>query len=289
MKIIQWEEETLALAMPPLDRQHRELHEIGYDLSLLNSMDSDFFIQTFDRFIKALKVHFSSEEVLFERFRYPKAQEHKQRHKEFLDRMLRVQANPSGTTFNRLIPYVADWLRAHITGDDRVFTQYFRDNNIVLVDDYFESLEQWRVKPPQGAQVVKPKQAPVNSRIRGLEEQHHELGRVIQQIRDLHKTGVSQNRTILMMPNLLQLLQDCADYLELEEQRMAEQGYAGLGAQQEDHQRFKEKVEELFNRYKKQKQDLSNDILLFLKEWTTSHVVKLDGEYKVFLFKKRFD
>ena len=68
-----------------------------------------------------------------------------------------------------------------------------------------------------------------------------------------------------------------------EEQLMVKIGDPGLAEHREEHGRFTRRVVEIQTDFHSGNKNLSNEVLLFLKNWLTNHILKTDAMYGQFI------
>lgn len=121
-------DKDLECGVPVIDHEHREMIR---HLSDLMDETRENRIQEMLAFLKDyVVVHFAHEQLLHRDSRYPKAEEHKRIHKDFIQTFLDLEEeyhlkgnNPA--TLQRLIRVANDWLIEHIMGQDREFADYY--------------------------------------------------------------------------------------------------------------------------------------------------------------------
>lgn len=126
---MKWTKE-LECGVPVIDHEHKEL--VAQLASLKEQPDADRIREMLD-FLKDYVVqHFTHEQLLQKKTSYPKADEHKETHKKFiqtfidLDEEYRTQGdNPE--TRQKVMAAVEQWLRDHIMGQDKEFARYYRN------------------------------------------------------------------------------------------------------------------------------------------------------------------
>lgn len=85
----------------------------------------------------------------------------------------------------------------------------------------------------------------------------------------------------LIIRNILKKLYDytCTHFRD-EEDYMREAGYDGLAAQIEQHKFFTDKLFEFIKDARDGKRILHIEVAVFLKEWITCHILKVDVKLK---------
>ena len=95
-----------------------------------------------DRILDALasytKFHFRSEEVLFDKYGYPRAEGHRRQHQSFVNKvtefMERYQANEERLTL-RVLHFLAEWVRNHILVSDHDYGEWFLKQGVPIIDE----------------------------------------------------------------------------------------------------------------------------------------------------------
>jgi hemerythrin len=109
-----------------------------------------------------------------------------------------------------------------------------------------------------------------------FDKHHKHLLALINQIYDDYTTE-APSETI---GSVLNELIDYATYhFATEENWMEDQNYPQLDKHSEEHDRFSKTVLEMQKEFSQGKLNLSIDILIFLKNWLTDHILKTDAEY----------
>jgi hemerythrin-like metal-binding protein len=80
--------------------------------------------------VKYVKTHFTTEEIIMDRLKYPEYLEHKKEHEEFVAEVLRdVQAFEAG---GKLVPlefaqFLQKWVLNHIAKSDKRYATFFEE------------------------------------------------------------------------------------------------------------------------------------------------------------------
>jgi len=87
--------------------------------------------------------------------------------------------------------------------------------------------------------------------------------------------------------NVLDELVKYAEYhFQAEESKMKEFGYPAFVGHQAEHIKFVEEVTTFYRKYKSVDIFISVDMLHFLKDWLSNHILKTDMAYKPFFVNK---
>lgn len=131
MSRISWNQE-LSVGVKEIDDQHKEL--IGIANTLLEAVDNGNGPAVAEKIIKRLRDytvhHFSSEEALMRKERYPNLSEHMARHgrlkqdvKQF-QRLIYERKSPAPAM---VMTFLRDWLLDHILTYDREFARFLNE------------------------------------------------------------------------------------------------------------------------------------------------------------------
>lgn len=134
MAVMQWSTD-LSVGIVGIDRQHQQLIQIlnkleaaivaGERRGVLAKSASDLVIYT--------QTHFKAEERLFEEHAYPGAEAHKSEHAVFMRTVAQFQRElPIGrpTASVELMRFLSEWLRTHIKGTDKKYTEFLNVRGI---------------------------------------------------------------------------------------------------------------------------------------------------------------
>jgi hemerythrin len=118
--------------------------------------------------------------------------------------------------------------------------------------------------------------------IKQFDEHHQHLVALLNKTGEIFTGGASQEA----IGEILDKLIDYATYhFAAEEQWMTAHGYDGLAEHHNEHVRFSLKVVEIQKDFHDGRTRLSMEVLLFLKNWLTDHILKTDAEYGRFAAK----
>jgi len=123
-----------------IDRQHQYLVTTLNNLYryLLAGSPRKVLDNVLDALVEYTKFHFRSEEVLFDKYGYPRARGHKKQHQGFVDKvaefMEKYKANEERLTLE-VLHFLADWVRNHILTSDHDFGEWFLEHGVPIVDE----------------------------------------------------------------------------------------------------------------------------------------------------------
>jgi hemerythrin len=130
--IVEWND-RLAIGIPLIDGQHKNLVDMTNKL-YMGCLKGDeaariYFMNTIHEAVDYTKYHFSTEERLMERIRYPEFSSHKKQHEDFIREIFReVSSFTGGRKFvpNLFVRYLRDWVLTHIAVSDRLIAGYLQ-------------------------------------------------------------------------------------------------------------------------------------------------------------------
>lgn len=113
-----------------------------------------------------------------------------------------------------------------------------------------------------------------------FDEHHKQLVSLINQLYDDYTTEAPTET----LGGILDELIDYATYhFCAEEFWMEEQQYHRLEEHALEHDGFAKKIVEMARQYKEGQLNISLDLMIFLKNWLTDHILKTDAEYARFI------
>jgi hemerythrin len=118
-----------------------------------------------------------------------------------------------------------------------------------------------------------------------IDSQHKKLIDLINGLHDAMKVGKSKD----VMSKILQGLIDYTDYhFSTEEKFMTKYSYPEYPQHKSEHERFVEKVLDFQKRFNAGSLTLSMEVLGFLKDWLSNHILVTDKKYGPFFNEKGF-
>lgn len=142
-----WKTYDLSVKIPIIDMQHLWLVKILTDLDIASKnlggeKKNEVFQLTMQKAIKYTDEHFGTEELLMEKFEYPKLARHKARHQQFIENLAtrnqEAQKNDPSAAFN-LVKDLREWLLSHIALEDKSLRRFF-NGKMSQVSEYIQNL-----------------------------------------------------------------------------------------------------------------------------------------------------
>ncbi len=119
--------------------------------------------------------------------------------------------------------------------------------------------------------------------VKEIDQQHIRLFDLINDLHDAMKVGKSQR----VMADILQGLIDYTDYhFSTEEKYMTLYGFPDYLQHRSEHRNFVAKVQGFHSSFKAGSLSLSLDIMHFLKDWLSNHILVKDKVYGSFFNQK---
>jgi hemerythrin-like metal-binding protein len=116
-----------------------------------------------------------------------------------------------------------------------------------------------------------------------IDMQHKKLVDLLNQIHEASRVGKGKEA-------LAKILDDLVTYTKVhfttEEDFMRKHSYAGYAQHKAEHDRLTQKVMEFQVEFKSGRVALSIEVMQFLKDWLTGHIIGVDKQYTPFLNSK---
>lgn len=282
---IEWNNEKHSLGIPTIDNQHRELFRMTNEVHqlLINGNDRNKAIKVLKRLYAYTGYHFTSEESIQKEYGYPGLSGHAKIHGHFKKRIkeeLEGMRDKGNSPLSPLQDFLVEWILKHIQGEDTKYARFFRESGInpelhfsVSEQNRTDVLDQWKIRQ-------------LELEIREIDNQHRELIAILQQTNDLQYTGIKRKK--IYIPVIIRKLFYYSQYhFSYEEEHMAQGGYEKLKSHQDLHRDFIRKIREFAEKYNRGTEELTDEIILFLKDWTINHIIQEDRDYKDFLLYRK--
>ncbi|MDR1128795.1 MAG: bacteriohemerythrin [Treponema sp.] len=131
--VVKWDD-AYSVGVKLIDDQHKELIRMTNELSLGcqkgGSEAEIYFMKVIQGAVKYVKTHFTTEEIIMDRLKYPEYLEHKKQHEEFVAEVLKdVKAFEAG---GKLVPlefaqFLQKWVLNHIAKSDKRWGNFFAE------------------------------------------------------------------------------------------------------------------------------------------------------------------
>jgi hemerythrin len=131
--LVEWDD-RYSMGIPVIDDQHKKLIDLTNKL-YAGCLAGDekaqaYFMETVHGTVDYVKYHFSAEEKILEKVKYPALAEHKKSHEGFVKQVFNdVKSFEGGKKFvpNEFVRYLKDWILTHIAVEDKQYSKYIMD------------------------------------------------------------------------------------------------------------------------------------------------------------------
>ncbi|MDR0411185.1 MAG: bacteriohemerythrin [Treponema sp.] len=127
---VAWDD-RYSVGIPAIDRQHQELliltNELYNACQHGDVAAREHFRGVIHKAVEYVKFHFSAEEQIMEKIKFPRIAEHKREHESFVRQVLEnVGEFESGRQFvpNSFVRFLKDWILTHIAMSDQKYHAY---------------------------------------------------------------------------------------------------------------------------------------------------------------------
>ncbi|MDR0602317.1 MAG: bacteriohemerythrin [Treponema sp.] len=130
-ELVKWSS-ALSVGVKVLDDQHQELIRLTNDLfnHCVGDAESEklYLSKVIQGTRNYIKVHFSTEEELLIRTKFPDYREHKREHDAFVLTVVEQVRNIKDQKFSLIVftRYLKDWILTHIAVSDKKYAGYFK-------------------------------------------------------------------------------------------------------------------------------------------------------------------
>ena len=116
-----------------------------------------------------------------------------------------------------------------------------------------------------------------------MDTEHRKLIDIFNELYDAMKQGKSKEVLDSVFSDLIQYT---TTHFSDEEALLARHGYPGLNIQKEQHQLLVQSVKDKYEKFKSGAFMISIELINFLRDWLTNHIMKSDRLYGQFLNEK---
>jgi len=134
MSLINWSD-NLSVNIKGLDNQHKKLVNMINELhdAMKQGKSSTVLTKILFEMVAYTKIHFKSEEELFEKYNYPEKIKHKKEHDMFVQKvnefMNEYKSGKTNLSFE-LMNFLTKWLTNHIQVSDKAYSSFLNNNGI---------------------------------------------------------------------------------------------------------------------------------------------------------------
>lgn len=134
MPLIQWNP-SYSVKIGEIDSQHQKLITMINELNdaMLKGKAKDILSPLIDGLIAYTQVHFSKEEMLFDKYKYPDTATHKGEHAAFVKKVTEFREGYKKGAMSltiSIMDFLSDWLTKHICGTDKKYSDFLNSQGV---------------------------------------------------------------------------------------------------------------------------------------------------------------
>lgn len=261
--------EDCMIGIKEIDDEHRRLFELlNQAVELPNSVGTSPTMAKI--LLMQLKeyaaTHFIHEEAYMEQIGDMELERQKREHEHFVDkvnsyRIEDLKEEDSEKIILELSAFMAKWLYRHILGSDIMIGKF---TNSEKAEDAFVFTDKYKT----GITLV--------------DDEHRRLFEIIKETNDVIEAELLHDK----YDKIVYILNELRDYTVMhftdEERYMESIGYEGIEIQRIAHRAFVERLNEInLEDVDENQKEYLEDLISFLLEWLTNHILKLDKKIPV--------
>jgi hemerythrin len=134
MSLIKWND-SFSVKVAEIDKQHQKLIVMINELNdaMRQGKGKDVLGKIINGLVEYTATHFKTEENYFKQFNYPQALAHKKEHDAFVQKVSEFKDEFEKGKISltlEVMKFLSDWLRNHIKGTDKHYSQYFNEHGL---------------------------------------------------------------------------------------------------------------------------------------------------------------
>jgi len=138
MGILKWDE-SYNLGVEIIDAEHKKIIEIAneyyaiYMATKSKGVKKAALGELLDKLVEYSMSHLTHEEEFFDRFKYERTIEHKEKHREFRKSVLDMKERFHGDKevySMEVTSFIKDWLLGHIKAEDKKYVECFKASGL---------------------------------------------------------------------------------------------------------------------------------------------------------------
>jgi len=111
-----------------------------------------------------------------------------------------------------------------------------------------------------------------------VDTQHRELFAIMNRIADVYESGSRD-----LLPIMNDLVRYVTEHFHSESMIMMKAKYPGFSDHNRQHDQFVDKVQEFLNDFRKEDEQLTYRMLIYIRDWLLSHTQQVDMQYADYL------
>ena len=134
MPYLEWTDD-LSVNVKEIDTQHKKLVKMVNTLheAFIANKANNVHKEIIDGMVEYARVHFATEEKYMLKFNFPGYEQHKEEHNTFVQKAVELQNQfkKAGFVFsNDILDFLRKWLKNHILGTDKKYSNFFNENDL---------------------------------------------------------------------------------------------------------------------------------------------------------------
>lgn len=270
MQYIQWDNKYNT-GISIIDDQHKNFAKLLNALfeSLAMGEREKPVEKALSSFLSYVDYHFSTEENMLAEHGYEDIDTQKAQHTELKKELnkLKDDFDSFGSDMKiDLTKALREWFVKHIWGLDQGYILFFKSKGLLkeLDDSKIRIMEFF------------PWKKDYNLGHDAIDNQHRQLADIINQLQKTMKDPGNAKETRVV----LKKVEDFGDFhLDFEENIMEKSGYVDIEQHKKEHDKFRNKTQEMTLQFEKNKEVINHELLTFLKNWFITHTQTADRKY----------
>lgn len=304
-----WDKSKIQLNIPVIDLYHmwilsgfvhvEELVELDFAQSMLNKYLNDTF--------ECIKTNFYLEQVLFEKYKYPHAEEHIEEHSKYLEQIHslfdQVSAKDIGI-YKSLLYASHQWMLDHIEESDRKYANFLVRKKYDLEECSEELLMEINITKPQAKlynQITDSltfyegmetgimegvidmwHSLDLAIRIPIIDMQHLWLLRLLVELESACRSVNNRKKKMAFQNTLIRAYEYTKEHFFIEEMLMRKFDYPELSKHSNEHKRFTTILNARSQEHKQKKITAAPNLVQDLKNWLLTHIGVNDKKLRGF-------
>lgn len=134
MSMLEWNDE-LSVFVGEIDDQHKKCVEMVNELydSMRQESSAETLLKIVDDMKNYTEFHFTTEEKFMDQYEFSGLQEHKQEHKEFIEKVVQVEQDCSSGKSSldmEVLNFLSNWLVTHINDTDKKMGEFLASKGL---------------------------------------------------------------------------------------------------------------------------------------------------------------
>ena len=134
MAFVEWSD-SLSVGNDTIDGQHKKLIELVNKLhqAMASGHGKEIITGVFDEMIAYTEYHFKTEEKAFDKYGYDRIDEHKEQHREFVEKVGDLKKKYAGGELLitiETLKFLVDWISNHIKKADQLYMPLLKGREV---------------------------------------------------------------------------------------------------------------------------------------------------------------